>query len=85
MAINMNIREILPEGAIILDNSAFDNSIIGVTLDDRLIYDYDKMIEELMEDDEMTFDEAMDWIDYNTIRALPYAGSMAPIIVQRVY
>lgn len=45
MAINMNIREILPEGAIILDNSAFDNSIIGVTLDGRLIYDYDKMIE----------------------------------------
>ena len=84
MAINMNIREILPEGAIILDNSSFDNSIIGVTLDDRLIYDYDKMIEELMEDDGMTFDEAMDWIDYNTIRALPYAGSMAPIIVQRV-
>lgn len=84
MAINMNIREILPEGAIILDNSAFDNSIIGVTLDGRLIYDYDKMIEELIEDDGMTFDEAMDWIDYNTIRALPCAGSMAPIIVQRV-
>ena len=84
MAINMNIREILPEGAIILDNSAFDNSIIGVTLDGRLIYDYDKMIEELIEDDCMSFDEAMEWIDYNTIRALPYAGSGAPIIIQRV-
>ena len=84
MAINMNIREILPEGAIILDNSAFDNSIIGVTLDGRLIYDYDKMIEELIEDDGMSFDEAMEWIDYNTIRVLPYAGSGAPIIIQRV-
>ena len=84
MAINMNIREILPEGAIILDNSAFDNSIIGVTLDGRLIYDYDKMIEELIKDDGMSFDEAMEWIDYNTIRALPYAGSGAPIIIQRV-
>ena len=84
MAINMNIIEILPEGAIILDNSAFDNSIIGVTLDGRLIYDYDKMIEELIEDDGMSFDEAMEWIDYNTIRALPYAGSGAPIIIQRV-
>ena len=84
MAINMNIREILPEGAIILDNSAFDNSIIGVTLDGRLIYDYDKMIEELIEDDGMSFDEAMEWIDYNIIRALPYAGSGAPIIIQRV-
>lgn len=84
MAINMNIREILPEGAIILDNSAFDNSIIGVTLDGRLIYDYDKMIEEIIEDDGMSFDEAMGWIDYNTIRALPYAGSCALIIIQRV-
>lgn len=32
----------------------------------------------------MSFDEAMEWIDYNTIRSLPYAGSGAPIIIQRV-
>ena len=83
MAINMNIREILPEGAIILDNSAFDNSIIGVTLDGRLIYDYDKMIEELIEDDGMSFDEAMEWIDYNTIRALPYFPN-PPYIISKI-
>lgn len=51
MAVNVAIRELLPDGAVILENSSFDNSIIGVTLDDKLIYDYDKMIEELMEDD----------------------------------
>lgn len=84
MAVNVATRELLPEGAVILENSSFDNFIIGVTLDDKLIYDYDKMIEELIEDDGMSFDEAMEWIDYNTIRALPYADSMAPIIVQRV-
>ena len=26
-------------------------------------------------------EEAMEWIDYNTIRAIPYAGSGAPIIM----
>jgi len=75
------------------DKPYFDHSIIGVTDTGRLVYHYDKMIDEYMEDEHdnlssMTSEEidqaamdAMEWIDYNTIRSTPYAGTNAPIIV----
>lgn len=69
------------EQPIILDSMAYDRSIVGVTDDNRLIYSYQKMVEELMEDEGWSEEEAVEWIDYNTIRALPYAGPKAPIIL----
>ena len=39
------------------------------------------MVEEYMIDNECTYDEAVDWIDYNTVRALPYLPQPRPIIV----
>ena len=81
MAINEYVRSELDEDAIVFDNPSFDNSIIGMTTDGQAVYDYDKMVEELMKDDNISEQEAIDWIDYNTIRAIPYAGEMAPIIM----
>ena len=37
-----------------------------------------------MDEDDMTLDEAADFIDYNTLRALPYAGSGAPIVMYKL-
>ena len=81
MAINEYVRSELDDDAIVFDNPPFDNSIIGVTTDGQAVYDYDKMVEELMTDENCSEQEAIDWIDYNTIRAIPYAGEMAPIIM----
>lgn len=81
MSVNLELREELPEDAIVFDNMSYDGSIIGVTTDDRVVYDYNKMIEELMQDEEWSYDDAVEWIDYNTIRALPYAGPNGPIIM----
>ena len=81
MAVDLELRAELPEDAIVFDNMSYDGSIVGVTTDGRVVYDYDKMIEELMEDEEWSYEEAAEWIDYNTIRALPYAGENAPIIM----
>lgn len=83
MAVNLDIRNELPEEAIILGDMfmSYDNAIIGITTDGRVVYDYDKMIEELMQDEEWSYEEAAEWIDYNTIRALPYAGPCGPIIM----
>ena len=39
------------------------------------------MIKVLMERDGMEYDEAMEYIDYNCVRAIPYYGEMSPIIV----
>lgn len=81
MAVNWNVRDKLPSNSIIFDNHAYDNSIIGVTLDDRVIYGYELMVQELMNDEGWDELDAIEWIEYNTIRALPYFGKNAPMIV----
>lgn len=79
--VNLEIRSKLPNDAIVFDNQSYDNAIIGTTFDGRAIYNYDLMIQELV-DEGCTYDEAVEWIDYNTIRACPYIGDKAPLIVQ---
>ena len=65
------------------DNPDYDAAIIGVSTDGNVIYDYDKMIGCLM-DEGMDYDEAIDFIDYNAIRSLPYAGEGAPIVMYKL-
>lgn len=64
-----------------LTNYSYDDALIGVSEDGRAIYDYEKMVKWLMEEEDWTDEEAVDWIEYNTIRALPYMGEGAPIIM----
>lgn len=85
---NQYIRDLICElghdQAIVFDNPDYDNAIIGITTDGKVVYDYSKMIESLMEQDKMTYLEAVEFIDYNTIRAIPYAGEYAPIIMEKL-
>ena len=81
MAVNKDIRELLEDGTIVFDNPAYDQSIIGITHDGRAVYSYFKMVHELMDDDGMEYDEAMDFIETNPMRALPYAGPHAPVVI----
>lgn len=60
---------------------AYDNSIIGTTFDGRTIYDFAKMVRELMDNENWTEEEAVEWIEFNTIRALPYGGEKRPMII----
>ena len=79
MSVNQEIRNKLPPDAVVFDNHAYDNSIIGTTFDGRAIYDFDKMVKELMQDEGWSEEEAIEWIEFNTIRALPYGGEKAPL------
>lgn len=69
------------EDAIVFDGPDYDDAIVGVSEDGRVIYDYNKMVESLMSHDGMTEDEAADFVGYNAIRSLPYAGEKAPIVM----
>lgn len=69
------------ENVVYLTNFSYDDALIGISEDNRAIYDYDKMVEWLMKEENFTREEAIEWIDYNTIRALPYMGNEAPIIM----
>lgn len=66
---------------LFLTNYSYDDALIGVSEDGRAIYDYEKMIKWLMKEEGWTDDEAVEWIEYNTIRALPYFGEGAPIVM----
>jgi hypothetical protein len=81
MGINKYVRSELDDDAIVFDNPSFDHSIIGITTDGKAVYDYEKMVTELMNDDDIGEQEAIDWIEYNTLRAIPYAGEMAPVVM----
>lgn len=41
------------EGVKYLSGDSYDTAIIGVTSDDRVVYDYEKMVEWLMENDDI--------------------------------
>lgn len=71
----------IEEEVLILDDHAYDKSVVGITEDGRLIYDFNKMVEEFMEDEQCDETEAIEWLEYNTLRALPYMGERAPIII----
>lgn len=69
------------EGIKFFVNYSYDDALIGVSDDGRAIYDYEKMIEWLMDEEDWSDEEAVEWIEYNTLRALPYLGEGAPIIM----
>lgn len=79
-----NIRDAVAsinDCAVVFDNPSFDNSIIGMTIDGEVVYSLSKMIEELSSDDGISLEEAQEFIDYNTIRILPYIEQFRPVIV----
>lgn len=69
------------EDIIIFKDFSYDDALIGVSENGRAIYDYEKMIEWLMNEEGWTDDEAVDWIEYNTLRSLDYIGGKTPIIM----
>lgn len=85
------IAELYGEDLVILDNPSFDSAIVGVSSDDRVIYDYDKMVDSLMHDESfkddegnyLSYEDAIDWIDFNTLRALPYIKN-SPIVMYNI-
>lgn len=84
---NQDIREIICdmgyEDAVVFDNPSYDEAIIGVSEDGRIVYDFDLMVQCLVNNEDMTPWDAMDFISYNTIRALGYIPD-APIIMYSI-
>lgn len=69
------------EDVVILSNYSYDDALVGVTEDGRSVYDFEKMVTWLVETEGFSEEDAIEWIEYNTIRAIPYMGDRAPIIM----
>lgn len=62
-------------------DESYDDALIGVSEDGIAIYDFGLMIEWLMNKYDWSETESIEWIEVNTLRALPYMGEDAPIIM----
>lgn len=70
------------EGVIIFNNFSYDTALVGVTNTHRAVYDYELMLEFLINEEGFSdYLEASEWIDYNTLGSLPSFGGRAPIIL----
>ena len=70
-------------GAVLLEpHEDFGPCLIG-SVDDpvRLAYSYEKIVEMFMNRDGMSYEEATEFVDYNTVRALAYMGEQKPVMV----
>ena len=73
------------EGVCMFENPAFVDAIVGFdTHHKKVVYEYEKMAESLMKEDDMTAEEAVEFIDYNTLRTVPYMEN-PPIIVMPIF
>lgn len=75
------------DDAILFDNPSFDDAIIGVSDNGQICYQYEKMVECLSKEDGMDEESAAEFIDYNTIRALPYVKPQdkRPVIIYAIW
>lgn len=68
----------IPDGSILLEPRKYhDKAIIGFK--DVVLYDYDLLLDSFVEQG-MTYEEASEWISYNTIRTGQYIDNFPKVI-----
>lgn len=67
-----NIRELVlemlgdNEKVVFFENPSYDEAIVGLSEKNKIIYDYDRMVECLMTSRNLTSEQAIEFIDKNT-------------------
>lgn len=72
------------EDSVVFENPDFEDAIVGVSTDGNVVYNYDLMRKSLSDEDEMSLEDAEEFIDYNTLRAIPYFPNPKPIVMYPV-
>jgi transcriptional regulator with XRE-family HTH domain len=66
--------------SILLESPSYRNAVVGVSEEGRIMYSARIILQDMMIDEGMEYEEAVDHFSYNLLRSLPYMGEMAPII-----
>ena len=66
------------------DTFCFDNSIVGITEDCRLVYDYESILHELMKDFGWSQVVAEEFYDNTLINLVKSMGEKAPILTTNI-
>ncbi len=70
--------------SVVFQNPDYVSAVVGVSEEGRVIYSYEKMVRALMMTDGIDYEEAVEFVDFNTVGALPTMGEYAPIIMYEV-
>jgi len=76
-------REDLPKHLLVMDPEYFDSAIIGVVSRinfEAVCYSTDKVVELLMEKDNMEYEEALEHFDFNIIGS--WVGEHTPVFLE---
>lgn len=71
----------MTEDTLLFSNPNYETALIGFSHDGRAIYNFNKMVEYLVKEDNISEIDAIEFIEYNSIRSLSYYGNMAPIVM----
>lgn len=72
------------EGLGVFVYPSYWQAVIGINAaDGGLIYDYDRMVDVLVMDNEMSVEDAIGWIDYNVLRTIPYIEGIKPVVIKQ--
>lgn len=64
------------------DREAYYPAIIGIAKDrGHIAYSFDKLVDCFVRSNNWTRQEAIEWVEYNVERTLPYYGKTAPVIL----
>ena len=68
------------------ETTPYDLGVLGYIADGdgnaRIVYSYEGICESLAKEDNIPYEEAVDWVEYNTIRSLPYiTENVRPYII----
>lgn len=75
-------KDLYPDTVVFRDPD-YETALIGVSaIDGRAVYDYNKMVDYLIEHDGMGPDEASEFVDYNAVGSC--CGRDTPIVIYPV-
>jgi len=73
----------LDDNTCILEPDYLDRAVLGITDAKKLIYDYNILVD-CYAAEGMSYEEAEEWVCYNTLRGIPYMGKYSPIVVREI-
>ena len=69
------------EDVIIFEEPSYEDAFLGVTDTNQAVYDFELMVEYLVRTEDMSYEEAADFISYNSSF---YSGGSYPLILNRI-
>ena len=69
---------------VMFENPDYDSAIVGIDMSNRVVYDMNKMAQFLIDQDGMSREEAIEFIEYNSLRAVQSLETTTPIIMTMI-